>query len=68
MEHGCGRLQALDDRPFTAFVQDKGVLATTADGGVGRYRTLVANETATPGVYNLYGRTDAEICPSFRAR
>ena len=27
------RLQALDDRPFTAFVQEKGLMATTADGG-----------------------------------
>ena len=27
------RLQALDDRPFTAFVQDNGLMATLADNG-----------------------------------
>ncbi len=61
------RLQALDDRPFTAFVQDKAALATNVDGGVGRFRSMVALETATPGVYNIYGRADAEVCPSYAA-
>ena len=31
------RLQALDDRPYTAFVQDRGYLATNADGWAGRF-------------------------------
>ncbi len=60
------RLQALDDRPFTAFVQDRGLLATNADGAVNRYRSIVTLETG-PGVYNVYGRTDATVCPSAAA-
>lgn len=58
------RLQALDDRPFTAIVQEKGLIATSVDGLVARFRSLVAVETATPGVYAVWGRADAPVCPN----
>jgi SpoIID/LytB domain protein len=56
------RLQALDDQPFTAFVQDKGLMSTNANGGATRFRSLVAVETA-PGTYAVYGRADTTVCP-----
>ena len=58
------RLQALDDRPFTAFVQEKGLMATNADGGVGRFRSLVVVETAAQGLYTVWGRVDGPVCPN----
>ena len=44
------RLQALDDRPHTSFVQDNGLMATLADNGAGRFRSLTMVETATAGL------------------
>ena len=61
------RLQALDDRPHTSFVQDNGLMATLADNGAGRFRSLTMVETATAGYYAVYGRNDAAVCPGYAA-
>ena len=59
------RLQALDDRPHTSVVQDNGLMATLADNGAGRFRSLTMVGTATPGYYDVYGRNDAAVCPGY---
>ena len=57
------RLEALDDRPFTAFVQEKGLMATTADG-LGRPVPLPGGRRDGPqGVYAVWGRADGPVCP-----
>jgi SpoIID/LytB domain protein len=57
------RLAALDDRPVTAVVQDGGQLATSANGSVGRFKSIAAVAFA-PGHYRVYARADAVNCPA----
>ena len=62
------RLQALDDRPFTAFVQDSGLLFTSADGLIGRYRRPGRRRDRHPGRRTqVWGRSDATLCPNMAA-
>ena len=54
-------LLAMNDKPFTVVVQETGQLVTNADGGVGRYRSVIALETS-PNTYRVYGRSDVMDC------
>jgi SpoIID/LytB domain protein len=60
-------LLALVDAPATTVVQSAGLLTTNADGGVGRFSSIVALETA-PTSYRVYGRSDAPTCPTDAAQ